>query len=169
MNRQQCLNKIFKISHQHHHDLDIEQTAIYILDEYNEYSKAMAYLSCIMAAKLHKRGYYHLQKASYLLDQDLYKLEKQVVVKLNYQLYNDHFISQVGLLNRKLSSDFLIISRYLSWYGIKAKFNTILLAIQMMKKQLLKFSKVYSVFILVSKKYDIDIKDLIVEYNLLYS
>lgn len=168
MNRHQCLNKIFKMSDRYHHDLDIEQTAIYIIDQYKDYTKELAYVATILAAKLHKRGYCCLQKAAYLLDKDLFTMEKEIIIKLNYQLYNEHFISQVGLItNKKLSSDFLIISRYLSWHGITANFKTIILAVQIMKKTLLKFSKVYALFIFISKKYDIDIKDLIREYNLL--
>ncbi len=166
MNRQTCLKKIFKLSDQHHHTLDIEQSAIYIADRYGEYSKEMAYISTILAAKLHKRGYYHLQKAAYKLDFNLIDLERLVLIKLNYELYHDGFISYVGFFAKKpLSIDFLIISRYLSWYDVKASYNTIILAIQIMKKSLFKFTKVYRLFLLVSEKYDINLKDLIIQYN----
>lgn len=162
MNRHQCLNKIFKMNH----DLDIECTAIYILDHYTEYNKELVYVASILASKLHKRGNFNLQKAGFKLSKNLYTLEKEIVIKLNYQLYHKDFISQVGsITTRKLGTDFLIISRYLHWCNIKASFDTILLAIQIMKKDILKFSKVYNVFLTASKKYDIDMKDLIKEYN----
>ncbi len=166
MDRYDCLRKIFKISEKYNHTSDIEQTAIYIADQYNHYNKNIAYVSSILAAKLHKKGYWQLQKASYLLDVDLFELEKEIVKKLNYQLYNHHFLGDVGkLTNKKLSIDFTIISRYISWYQMDANFYTIVLAVQIMRKKLFKFCKVYRLLKLVSKKYDIDMKDLIFEYN----
>lgn len=167
MDRHDYIRKIFKISEKYNHTPDIEQTAIYIADQYYyENYKILAYVSSILAAKLHKRGFWQLQKAAYLLDCDLFKLEKDIVKKLNYQLYHKHFLCDVGLLTDKpLSVDFTIISRYISWYQIEANFYTIILAVQIMRKKLFKFSKVYTLLKLVSKKYDIDMKDLIFEYN----
>src|SRR6187431_1225590 len=102
MNRYECLTKIFKFSDKHIYTPSMEQTAIYIADEYarNEddnqtYDKQLVYIACILSAKLHKRGYYFLQKAAYDLDYDLFTLEKQVLIKLNYQLYNHHFLCDV--------------------------------------------------------------------------
>ena len=180
MNRYACLTKIFRISDKHDHTPSVEQTAIYIADMYanNEddnqvYTKELAYIACILAAKLHKQGYYYLQKAAYTLDYDLFTLEKQVVIKLNYQLYNHHFLSDVEKMmsmikcNKVLSVDFLLISRYLSWCNVKANFYTILLAIQIIKKTLFKFNRVYKLFKLANQAYDIDLKELVFEYNLL--
>ena len=180
MNRYACLTKIFRISDKHDHTPSVEQTAIYIADTYanNEddnqvYTKELAYIACILAAKLHKQGYYYLQKAAYTLDYDLFALEKQVVIKLNYQLYNHHFLCDVEKVmrmikcNKVLSVDFLLISRYLSWCNVKANFYTIVLAIHIIKKTLFKFNRVYKLFLLVNQFYDIDIKELVIEYNLL--
>ncbi len=174
MDRQLCIKKIFRISDKYKHSLEIEQMAIYIVDHY-EYSKEMAYIASILSAKFHKRGYYHLQKASYILNDpdkkercNLYRLEKQILTKLNYQLFLPHFIYYVTLLtNKPLSIDFMIISRFLSYHNIKLNFYTTIILIQLIKTKLFKYKKAYQLLLLVSEKYDIDIKELIQEYNLI--
>lgn len=172
--RPTCIKKIFDISDRYRHTADVEQMAIYIADQ-NEYSKEIAYLSCILAAKVHKRGYYQLQQRAYQMETSLYDLEKEMIKKVKF--YNINFISCLGkVLNdynvdKTPSHEFTEIARYLSWYQMDVNFYTVILAIQLSRKRdfplmrLMKYHKLYILFKKVSEEYDVTMKELIMAYN----
>jgi hypothetical protein len=174
------LNKIWYLCDKYNLSIETESTAINMITKYDNhlnYKDELYYVSLALSAKLHDDYFISLPKVVYKFnDKSLYQLEVDLA-NLNY--FKRHYFlntltQYLTLLkcNKIPGCDFVNLIRFLTWYDIKANFHTIILAVKILKKynqykidQIIKYHQLYQLFLKVSKFYNIDVKNIINEYN----
>ena len=149
----------------------------------NNSDKIKAHILSVIAAKLTMdgKGYCGLNKARNKFGDNIYKMERQILTQLNWQFdhhpWTSSFSKMTKCLNirKPLGMTFRYLFRYFTLMRIKCHFNTFVLAVLIMQhtddnkviKNIIKFSKVYRLFVEVVEENDeISITNLITEYNL---
>jgi hypothetical protein len=188
LNYYQYLKTLWRIADHSQHCINTEFMALTITSRYLSkthfyYCKELAYVTTVMAAKICEDGggFQSINNIPRKYHQmNLYDLEKDIFVKIQFDVYDNHFVNQIDHLltffnvKKKLSESFVILLRYLVWCRIDLNTNilTIILALKLNKNKelndmmtVVKYYKPYTVFDYISLMTEFEIKDLILEYN----
>lgn len=148
MNRYDFLIYLWELTDKHSHHITSEFLALTMADQYvlcgNEYSKDLAYVVTVIAAKINEEG-------GGLSDVGKLKLLEQKVcnaVQWNFRI--PLFMQQISNITEKIYSDgFILLLRYLQWHDVNANLPTIILALTILRKQLpifrlMKYIRIYN-------------------------
>ena len=179
------IKKLFKLTDVYNHSIDTEFMAYQLTQHYlnkNDnvsYSKDLAYVTTIIAAKINEEGggYKSLNYNRY----DLYELEKEVIkATLHFNIFNNiiNDINAILVKNhcyKRLSPSFIFLLRYMMWCGVNTNLYTFVFAVQILKKYKqsniinnLKYYKVYLILNDLSYVTGYNVNTLITEYNNIY-
>lgn len=128
LNYYKYLKTLWKIADDHNHSVDTEWMALHITNQYMKiknisYSKELAYVTTVIAAKVNEDGggfnSLHYIPSSCQQTINLDEFEKDVVMTIGFDFYTNHFVNQIHHVltrlhcHRPLSENFTMLLRFI--------------------------------------------------------